>query len=154
MPDGEHKYYVVAVDKAGNISAISNTLPVSIETRAPRATITQPANNSKTEHRVILVATAVDQDIRTVQFQMKPEASAVWTPLGAAVTQAPYQTPWNTTALDYGNYQFRAVATDTHDNTDTAPPAITITLRDLTAPAAPTGLAVTVDQAIATKIPL
>ena len=145
LPDGDHEYYLFAVDRAGNISATSNVLTVTLETRAPRATITQPANSSATEHAITVVATTPDQDVAQVQFQLRADAAGAWTDLGAPDGAAPYQAAWDPQGLPFGIYHFRAVATDTRGNTDAAPPSIAITVRDLTPPAAPATLAAVVN---------
>ncbi len=145
LPDGDHEYYLVAVDRAGNISAASNVLVVTLETRAPRATITQPANNSATETAITLLAGSIDQDVARVQFQIRADADAGWTDLGAADAAAPYQAAWDPQGLAFGVFHFRAVATDTRGNTDAAPPSIAVTLRDLTPPAAPGAISAVVN---------
>lgn len=147
LPDGRHKYTVFALDKAGNISDASNALTVEIETRAPRATIIAPSNGSSTEHRVTLVAATPDQDVARVQFQFKAAAATEWIDVGAPAALAPYEAGWDPAGLPYGDYQLRAVATDTNGNVDPTPAFITITLRDLTAPPAPASLTARVNGA-------
>lgn len=138
--DGVHEYYVVAVDRAGNISAPSNTIAVTLETRAPRATIVQPATGTRTDRPIALVAASPDIDLARVQFQVTPGGTLNWSDLNLPITSAPFTTTWDPGGLALNDYQFRAVATDVNGNTDSAPPVITIRHADVTAPAAPTAL--------------
>lgn len=149
LPDGIQRYTLFAVDKAGNISDPSNTLTVTLETRAPHATIIQPKNGAKTHQPIPLVATSPDSDLASIQFQFKADAAVTWTNLGTPVTTTPYQTLWDPTELPFGTYNFRAVAVDTHNKTDLAPTPINITYKDLTPPTPPTQLAVTVTEGTA-----
>jgi subtilase family serine protease/flagellar hook assembly protein FlgD/Tol biopolymer transport system component len=150
LGDGAYEYYAFAMDTAGNVSPTSNKITITLETRAPRATIVQPATGSKTEHGVVLVATSPDSDIARIQFQYRRAGVTAYTNIGAPVTAAPYEQTWNPQGLPFADYEFRAVATDTSNKTDTAPPVILITLKDLTAPAVPAGLAAAVNAATVT----
>ncbi len=140
LVDGNHQYYVVAVDRAGNISASSNAIDVTVETRAPRATIVSPASGFRTDAPVILEASSADVDVAGTQFQFKAVADAVWIDLNGPDTTAPYTTMWDPRTVPIGTYQFRAVATDTHANVDAAPPVISIIHADVTPPPPPTAL--------------
>jgi hypothetical protein len=80
-------------------SAPSNAVETLLETRAPRATIVQPASGTVTDAPVTLIATSPDPDIASVQFQYRPTTSSTWTNLGGLVT-----------ALDRGGSWFDAIA--------------------------------------------
>jgi len=142
--DGVHTYVVVAVDRGGNQSPPSNAVEGLLETRAPRATIVQPADGTSVDAPVTLVATSPDTDIASVQFQYRPTTTAVWTNVGALVTAPPFTVSWDPRPLPLGSYRLRAVGTDVRGNTDTVPdtipPVVRITHRDVTSPAPPTNL--------------
>ncbi|HEV8629228.1 MAG TPA: CARDB domain-containing protein, partial [Thermoanaerobaculia bacterium] len=71
-----------------------------------------------------------------------------WTELATDLA-APWETTFDPLAFDpdlaHGAYELRPVATDQAGATDPSPAAITVTYADLTAPAAPLGLATHVD---------
>lgn len=146
LADGSHTYYIKAIDRAGSVSAPSNILTAVLETHAPKATIVEPANQTRTDKPVTVSATVTDRDVARVQFQYKISTAYAWTNLGAPVAAAPYQVTWNPVGLAYGYYNFRAVATDTSNNTDSAPAYITIQHANITPPAQPTGLVAVVTE--------
>lgn len=139
-PDGTFTYQVYAIDLAENLSSPSNERQATVETRAPRATITTPADGSRFEDELFLQATTPDTDVARVQFQFQPVASSTWTNLGTADTDSPWETTWVPTG-PFGSYRLRAVATDHGNRTDAAPPSITVTFTDLTRPPAVLGVA-------------
>ncbi len=139
-PDGTFTYQVYAMDLAENLSDPSAPASATVETGAPRAVITTPAHGSSFEAELYIQATSEDSDVARVQFQYRPSAGGAWINLGAADLELPWETIW-TPALPFGDYQLRAVATDSGNRTDPAPPAITVTLTDLTRPPAVLGLA-------------
>ena len=142
LPDGTFRYYLVAVDQAGNQSEPSDVREATIDTHPPHATIVDPAPGAVFENTILVKAESPDLDIAKVQFEYKKAQDSVWTALGAPVTSrlfVMYLDPAGL-ALAYGNYQLRAVATDKGNKTDPAPSMITVTYTDLTAPAAPAGL--------------
>jgi Tol biopolymer transport system component/flagellar hook assembly protein FlgD len=139
VPDGKHKYYIVAVDQAGNQSNQSNVLEVDIDTHAPRATIVVPTDKDKIQDKTLVRAESSDIDISSVQFQYKKSTDSVWVNLGTPVTLTSYITYFDpkTLQLVYADYQLRAVATDKNSKTDATPPYITVTYTDLTPADAP-----------------
>ncbi|RJQ75553.1 MAG: hypothetical protein C4519_15545 [Desulfobacteraceae bacterium] len=147
LPDGAHTYYIVAVDAAGNTSLPSNRKEVTIDARAPRAQITSPAHNGKFDGLLTINAQSPDLDILSVLFQFKPLGAAVWSDIGHAVTERPFTAHLDSAAagLSHGKYLLRAVATDKTQQTDPAPPEITVEYTDLMPPAVPQGLAVRVE---------
>jgi large repetitive protein len=142
VPDGKVKYYVVAMDQAGNLSGQSNTIEVNLDTHAPRATIVDPKDKDKIQDKILVRAESPDIDIASVQFQYKKSTDAAWVNLGTPVTLTPYINSFDpkTLQLAYADYQLRAIATDKNSKTDTAPPHITITYTDLTPANAPKDL--------------
>lgn len=142
LPDGKHKYYLVAVDQAGNMSEQSNALEVTIDTRPPHATIVEPLNASKFQGKVLVKAESPDTDIASVAFQFKRAQDSAWTNLGTPVLQLPYALTMDPLSLGmiYGDYHLRAIATDQGGKTDPSPAFITVTFTDLTPPDAPIDL--------------
>lgn len=139
LADGKYRYYLVAMDQAGNTSDTSNALAVSIDTRPPHATIVDPVSGGKFATNLFIKAESPDNDIASVQFQYKNVQDASWTNLGGLVTKPPYISSLDPQglALGYGDYQLRAVATDQGNKTDPSPTDITVTYTDLTPPIAP-----------------
>ena len=134
VADGLHRYFVQAMDLAGNVSDPSNEVEVKIDTRPPHVAIVKPADGSKVSQTVALIGESPDTDIVHVQFQYKLPADAQWTDLAPALTAAPWTIEWSTASLPYGSYQVRAVATDEGGRTDPNPGFITLVLTDLHAP--------------------
>ncbi|RPJ10827.1 MAG: hypothetical protein EHM36_02705, partial [Deltaproteobacteria bacterium] len=143
LPDGKMEYHLVAMDQAGNVSHSSNTLDVTIDTRAPRATIVEPADRSKFQNQILVKAESPDIDIASVQLQYKRAEDTTWINLNSPMTHSPYVTYLDPLALGfvYVDYHLRAVATDRGEKTDSSPSIITVTYTDLGAPEAPRDLA-------------
>ncbi len=143
LPDGTYRYYLIAVDHAGNMSTQSEySIDVFIDTRAPLAGIVDPAKNSKFDGKILVRAESPDLDIESVQFQYQIASSPTWSNLGSHVTSPPFVTNLDPAALGlvYGDYHLQAVATDGKNQPVTAPGFITVTYADLTPPPAPAGL--------------
>ena len=145
LPDGTFRYTIAAIDRAGNVSGPSAPVTVTLNRRAPRATIVDPDNGARVDRTVYVLATTPDQDVSRVLFQVRADSSATWTDIGTADTAAPWEASWDPTGLSYGVYRLRAIATDTANQTDSAPPEISVTYTDLERPAVPQGLAARVD---------
>jgi Tol biopolymer transport system component/fibronectin type 3 domain-containing protein/flagellar hook assembly protein FlgD len=147
LPDGTYEYYLQAMDTAGNISAPSNRLSVTIDTRAPQARITTPQTGFTFDESFMIRATCPDLDVAAVQFQYQAASAAEWIDLNTAVTGTPFITYLDPAALglSYGTYNLRAVATDVGGRTDSAPPAIAVVYNDITAPDAPIDLEASVN---------
>jgi len=137
LPDGKFKYYLFAMDHAGNQSDQSNTVEVTLDTRPPHAVIVDPADGSKFDANIIVKAESPDLDIATIQFQYKKAADQVWINLGVPVTGQPYLTYLDPIGLGLteGDYHLRAVAADKGGKTDLVPSYETITYTDVTPPA-------------------
>jgi flagellar hook assembly protein FlgD len=142
LPDGKFKYYLIAMDQAGNQSGQSNTIEVTLDTHPPHATITDPKDGTKFQNKLMVKAESPDLDIASVQLQYKKAQDTLWINLGNPVTQTPYVTYLDpsTLGLTYGDYNLSAVATDQGGKTDPSPSFITVTYTDLDAPNAPNGL--------------
>ncbi|MRR16957.1 MAG: hypothetical protein EG826_10920, partial [Deltaproteobacteria bacterium] len=149
LPDGKIKYYVVAMDQAGNAGDQSNTLEVMIDIHPPHITITEPLNLMKFQNKTLLRGESPDLDIANVEYQYKKATDVTWQTLGNAIIKIPFVTYIDPVALGltYGDYNVRAVATDKGGNTDPLPASITLTYTDLAAPAAPADLKAMVNGA-------
>ena len=152
LPDGEHCYYVVAMDGAGNESIASNVRCQSLDNRAPRAVIVHPPDGTRFSYPVRVVAETPDLDIASVRFERRASGNADWVGFGDVRTDPPWETtldpdPVGGEELAAGAHDLRAVATDKTGNTDPDPTPITVVYGDTTPPSAPTGLVAQVDGA-------
>jgi hypothetical protein len=90
---------------------------LSAQTVSPTVAITSPVANSTVTGTVQLAANASSpSDIASVQFQVDGVN------FGGSVSNAPYQTSWDTTKLINGLHQIGAVATSNDGQTITATP--------------------------------
>jgi Tol biopolymer transport system component/fibronectin type 3 domain-containing protein len=152
LPDGKYSYYLVAMDQAGNGGESSNSLSITIDTRPPHATITDPANSRKFDRTILVKAESFDNDIAAIQFQYKKVQDVAWTNLGAPVTTMPYVSYFDPTTLGlpFGDYHLTAIAIDTGGKIDPAPASITVTHTDLTPPEIPADLTAVTNGAVVT----
>jgi Tol biopolymer transport system component/flagellar hook assembly protein FlgD/fibronectin type 3 domain-containing protein len=136
VPDGKFSYYLLAMDKAGNLSDQSNTLEVTIDTHPPHTVIIDPLDNSTFGNKIQVKAFSPDLDIASVQFMYNKAGESSWTNLGSPVSKQPYVVFLDPLSLGlvHGNYHLRAVATDLAGQTDPAPAFITVAYTDVTAP--------------------
>jgi subtilase family serine protease/flagellar hook assembly protein FlgD len=144
LPDGERCYRIVAMDHAGNLSPPSNTLCRTLDNRRPHAVIVAPADATRFEFPLRVLADTSDTDVAAVQFELKPHAQSQWEALGSADTQRPFETTLDPATLAPGAYDLRARARDAAGE-DPEPAPITVTYGDTTAPAPPRGLGARVD---------
>ena len=123
LPDGTFRYYLIAMDQAGNMSQQSNTVEVNLDTHPPHATIIEPAAQSSFDSILRIRAESTDTDIASVQFQYKRSQDSVWITLDNPIIQIPYITTLEplSSGLTYGTYHLRAVATDNGGKADSAP---------------------------------
>jgi len=147
LPDGRHCYTVAAMDAAGNVSAPSNEICRSLDNRAPRAVIVQPANGTRFGFPVRVLATTPDLDVASVRFQLRASGAVAWQDFGSLRTTLPYETTLDPGPLAFGSYDLRAVATDQTGHVDPDPAIVAVTYGDTTAPAPPEGLEARVDAA-------
>ncbi|TAN41053.1 MAG: hypothetical protein EPN25_05690 [Nitrospirae bacterium] len=137
LPDGKYKYYLIAMDRAGNMSGQSNVLEVTIDTHPPHTIITEPRDKAKFDRKTMLKAESPDNDIATVKFLYKKAVDTTWTNLGDPITKQPFVTFIDPAALalSYADYQIMSVSTDMAGNGDPSPAFITLTYTDVTPPA-------------------
>ncbi|CAM2070476.1 hypothetical protein SCOR_34195 [Sulfidibacter corallicola] len=137
LPDGTYTYQVGAVDQAGNESALSDPSdPYLHDREAPHVAFLRPLDGARFESDLTLEAVSNAQDIQSVRFQYKLPADVDWTDI-ATDGEQPWLVNW-TPAIEDGEIQLRAVAEEQGSGElDPAPPVITVTKGDTTAPAAP-----------------
>jgi choice-of-anchor A domain-containing protein len=136
LVDGVHNFTVAAIDQTGNVSAVSNTVSVTINSRAPDTLIISPVAAEKFESPIIFLAGSPDNDIAEIKFEYSTD-NIIWNQL-AIDQEQPFQTTINPVVLNltFGNLSLRATATDRASQTDTSPAQITVEYADLTAPQA------------------
>ena len=136
VADGLHRYVVVAMDQAGNVSEPSNEVQLRIDTRPPHLTLTSPADGAKVSQVVTLTAESPDSDLATVQFQFRPAEGGDWAAIGTPITRAsgPWTASWSTNGLTLGEYQVRALGTDEGGKVDPSPAFATVHVTDLRKP--------------------
>lgn len=142
LSDGEYSYYLLAIDRAGNMSDPSSAVPVTLDNRAPTAVISHPLTGALFDSPLYVQATSADTDLANIQIQYRPQNTTTWLELGAADTAALYEgtlVPADL-GLTHGIYELRAVATDLGGRTDAAPAVISVTYQDVTRPAAVVGV--------------
>jgi len=103
---------------------------VTPDTTAPTVSITAPAAGATLSGTTTVTASASD-NIGVAGVQFKLDGANI----GAEVTAAPYQIPWNTVSTSNGSHTLTAVARDAAGNTTTSA-AVSVTVNnDTTAPA-------------------
>ena len=133
------------MDRAENLSAVSNTATAVVDTRAPHLVFAAPLDGAKVGKLNQLLATSPDTDIASVQFRIKPAQGGNWADLGPAVLKAPFGMAWDTTDLVFGDYLLQVIGTDKGARTDAAPASIRVILSDVDAPEAVSDLKATVN---------
>ena len=137
--DGTHNYVVVAMDAAGNLSPPSTPAEVLVDRRAPHAVLAGITSGDEFEHGLFLNAQVEDLDVAEVRFEYRISGTGDWQ-LIKTDTAAPYHHQWDTSALDYGDYDLRALASDTRGNVDPNPDVLNLHKLDLTRPEMPLNL--------------
>ena len=123
---GTYQYVVRAADNAGNLSAISARVNVTVtgDTAAPTVALSAPANNASVTGTVAVSATASDNNaVASVQFRLDGQD------LGSADTSSPYSIQWDSTTAADGPHALTAVARDATGNATTSA-ARTVTVRN------------------------
>jgi hypothetical protein len=111
-----------AFDNAGNAEAVRSQL-VQVDATAPTVSVTAPVNGTTVTGNVKITANASDaaSGVASVTFFVDGVRLA-------AVTAAPYTTPWNTKKVTGGQHTLTAVAEDRTGHTTTSV-AVTVTVR-------------------------
>jgi hypothetical protein len=120
LPSTAYRYWVRAVDAAGNrsgwssiVSATTASAPAP-DTTPPVVNISSPVAGSTVSSVTTITATATD-NIGVVGVQFLLDGAS----LGAEQT-APYSLAWNTTSVSNGSHTLSALARDAAGNTATA----------------------------------
>jgi hypothetical protein len=145
LADGEHHLTATATDTAGNVSALSGELLVTIDTAAPNAPgalVLDPLSDSGASTADFLT------NVTTPHLTGTAEAGATVTlfdgatAVGSAVADATGAWSLNSSALLDGAHSLTVKATDVAGNVSAASPALTLTVDTVIAqPAAPDLLA-------------
>ena len=147
LADGVHNFTAVSTDLAGNISATSTVLSVTIDTAAPVVpSITAYSTDSGT------AGDGVTND-NTLTLTGNAEANATVkvydgaTLLGSATADGSGNWSYTTAALANGAHSLTATATDVAGNTSAASSALNVTI-DTTAPVTPAIAAFSTDSGV------
>jgi Tol biopolymer transport system component len=133
-PDGTFTYQLQAVDAAGNLSALSNALSVSLDTHPPTALIVSPAHLGRVDGPLLVTADCADQDVASVRLEARAGDGADFVALAPLMTKRPYTAPFDPAAYASPVIEVRAVATDVAGKTDPAPRSVFV-FRDPPLPA-------------------
>jgi len=147
LPDGEYSFTVIAIDTAGNQSDPSAALELTIDLQTPHAELI--GLPSFFDDTLFLNAQLEDLDVATMDFEYRQSGQTDWV-LIQQDSLAPYQHQWDTSDLDDGLYELRAVAQDIHANIDGAADVVMLEKRDLTIPGIPSSVEVAVNGGTAT----
>ncbi len=114
--DGEYKYIVRAVDKAGNISEPTQWCNVTLDRNAPIVEITNPSDNKYVKGIVDFRGTVQDTNLLRYYYKIQDTTSKTIT-TDVNIDNALLYT-WDTTAKADGSYELRLEARDKADNKD------------------------------------
>lgn len=145
--DGSHAFSAKATDAAGNVSALSSTLTVTVDTRAPTSPYLQSFSPDS--------SVVGDKLTNANQLTLKGTATAGVTiqvfdgakQIATATADASGNWSIQTTKLTDGIHNFIAKGGDAAGNISTASSALTVTI-DTVAPNAPTGTSFSPDTNI------
>jgi hypothetical protein len=132
--NSSHALTAIARDAAGNL-ATAASVTITVDNSPPTVSIASPAAGATVSASITISANASDNiAVAGVQFLVDGA------PLGTEDTSAPYEISWNTTTAAAGSHTLTATARDgagntttsagvpvTVSNTDTTPPAVTVT---------------------------
>ncbi|MBI4054862.1 MAG: fibronectin type III domain-containing protein [Elusimicrobia bacterium] len=124
-----------------NTNVVASATALDSVSSAVQAAIKVPQSGRKvTGNRLTVVAEIVQgnlSSVKSVRFQYRNAISTSnpWVDIVAATTQhpnpdleSPYFVHWDVSSFAEGNYELRAVATNTSDGSDPSPPTIFITI--------------------------
>ncbi len=109
LGEGDYRLRAIAIDRAGN-EAITNPVPVRIERVVAAVKLDDPGACLA---RTVKLRAAVRDPSRVagVEFQVAPAETFAWRALGAAA-DPPYELDFDTSRLEDGVYDLRAVVRD------------------------------------------
>ena len=132
LPDGEHVFEARAIDPAGNVDPSPTMRTWTVDTQAPEASITEPADDALVRGEVRIAAEASDdRELEKIEFLIDGDVVDVDRGEGAD-RREPYEFGWDTTLEEDGEHEIEARATDAAGNT-TGPGPRTVRV-DNTAP--------------------
>ncbi|MDJ0657674.1 MAG: CARDB domain-containing protein, partial [Xanthomonadales bacterium] len=142
VPEGEQRYWVVAVDGAGNQSDPTNTETITIDRTPPDTVLISPAESARVRGQVEIVGTATSpEDFFEYRLYVRLDGSAG---PGDLLVQSPTSVTgetlavWDSTAVaQEQTYVFLLEAEDTSGNVGSVERRVVV---DNLPPAAPTGL--------------
>lgn len=158
IAEGPHTLTAVATDAAGNISDVSNSWGITIDSVAPDApVITQVVDDVPERLGALNPGDSTNDTTPTINGTAEPGSTVTIRQNGVDLITVPVDSngTWSftpATPLDNGTYTFTAVTTDGAGNTSSASGAFTLTV-DTTPPAAAT-IATVTDDAGDVKGPL
>lgn len=120
LADGLYDFRAVATDAAGN-TATSTSTGVRVDNTAPA--VTMAALNSPLSGTVTLQSSSATDGgtgVASVKYQYAPTGTSTWTDACTGTTSPSFSCSFDTMTVGNGNYDFRAVATDTAGNTGTS----------------------------------
>jgi hypothetical protein len=130
--------YSTNSDILGSLS-VTGGVTYTIDTVAPTAAITAPANGASIGLGITtkITATASDTSSSVSKVEILVDGA-----VKATLTASPYDYSWNTTGLTLGSHTVQARATDSAGNVGTST-VVTVTVADKTAPTTPLNLRAT-----------
>ncbi len=151
LSDGNHSFYILAVDQAGNLSVPSNVVMHSVENRSPHVDFIEPADGIRFQQPLYIRLGTDDLDVVSVLVEYRTVGGGTWIQLDT-LTNSPFETSFDPAAmsLPFGAFDIRATATDASANTDLMPATIVVDYADLIAPDVPQNLTVAVIGGAAT----
>ncbi|MHB1244732.1 MAG: Ig-like domain-containing protein, partial [Gaiellaceae bacterium] len=111
--DGSHLVEFFSVDDVGNVET-TKSVTVVIDTTAPSGSGGDPGDYLRGLANLSYSTAAID--VSSVQFEFSPAGMNAWSAVGAADLAPPYEASWNTALVADGEYDLRAVVTDTVGN--------------------------------------
>ncbi len=141
LAGGRYHYRVIAVDAAGNASALSNQASVVVDLAPPTAPTDLSATTGASG--INLSWTAATDDVGVDQYAVYRSSTSGFTPSEATFVANTSATTYTDTGAT-GTVYYRVVALDAGGNAGPASSQATATIADSTAPSQPTGLDATV----------
>jgi hypothetical protein len=125
LADTEYHFRVRSTDAAGNtaVSGDFTLQTLTVDNSPPQVNLTAPADGAVVLGAAVQVTADASDDagVAGVQFLLNGAS------LGAEDTAAPYETVWDTTAVDNGGHMLAARARDASGN-ETTSPAVAVTV--------------------------
>lgn len=132
LSTGIHSLAVLAIDEAGNQSALSGALALTVDPTLPTVSLTGPTNGATVAGTVTVTVNAADNvGVWKVALQVDGATAAT-------DTASPYTYGWNSSSVANGSHTLTAVATDLAGNTSSSSVTVTVANGTATAPGAPT----------------